>query len=311
MGRMFRIIVEGGSETPPPVAAPIEKPATSESNESAQEPVPFVEVGGPEGIVSSAGEKTERLLLPQPETVPTAEQRQPDPKDELVPLSVEFHHLPNSALRLIEPGIDPELVTFHFPHHPVVQEYRLVRYEIAQQVSKVEAKILGFASARPAAGTTTVLLNLAALLAGESAGKVLVVDACSQRSAIAGKLNSAVEPGWQEVLRQTTPLAWALQPTPIANLHLLASGSPLTGEAGTDAPVAGQILSQLRQWFQWILIDLGVWSETNLAPAVAHGTDAVYLISRQTELEAAEFISTRQSIVSARGPLKGLIATRK
>lgn len=313
MGRMFRIITEGGAEGAHPVAL---------ADRGAAE-VPFVEVGGPEGVVTSVPRPATRPPLPPPAIVPIP---QPDPEpEESAPaelpvadavaerrvLSVAFHRFPKAGLRLLPSGVSPDVVVYHFADHAVAGEYRAVREEVRRQFDEAGPRVVVLTAAVPVAGTTTVALNLAVSLTQDPSAKVLVVDANFDRPAAARRLGVAEAPGLAEVLGQTVPLAWALQPTAVANLHALAAGVPADG---TDAAMASdfpRLLTQLRQWFDWVLVDGGVWDDSLGRESIGPACDAVYLVTRQSDIECSEFTGLRAAVTAAGGTLRGYVTTRQ
>ena len=316
MGRMFRIITEGGAEGQLPVGL---------ADRGVAAEIPFVEVGGPEGIVTSIPRPVARSPLPPPTVIPVPRPVAPAPEhDEIRPvlpeseaipeqrvLSVAFHRFPKTGLRLLPSGISPDVVVYHFPDHLVTSEYRTIREEVRRQFDEAGSRVVFLTAAVPVAGTTTVLMNLAVSLTHELPAKVLVVDANFDRPAVARRLGVAEAPGLAEVLGQTVPLAWALQPSPAPNIHVLAAGVPADG---TDAAMASdfpRLLGQLRQWFDWVLVDGGVWDESLGRESVGPVCDAVYLVTRQTDLEHPEFTGLRASVTSAGGTLRGYITTRQ
>ncbi len=309
MGRMFRIITEGGRE---PHAA-------GSSQTVVVEEVPFVEVGGPEGVVTSIPAPAPVVIPvprpaaePEPDTEPEAEPEAvtaPGP-DERV-LSVSFHRFPQTGLRLLPGGVSADVVAYHQPDHPVGGEYRTVRDEIRRQFEEPTPRVLLFTAAAPVAGTTTVLLNLAATLAQDAEVRVLVADANFDRPAAARRLGAAETPGLAEVLGQVVPLAWALQPTAVENLHVLAAGVPADGTATAMAADFPRLLAQLRRWFDWVLVDAGVWDEWLGQESTGPACDAVYLVTRQADIDRPEFAALRAAVPAAGGLLRGYVTTRQ
>jgi Mrp family chromosome partitioning ATPase len=212
-------------------------------------------------------------------------------------------------LRLLPGGVSADLITYHHHDHPISGEYRVVRDEVRRQFEESSPRVLLFSAAAPVAGTTTVLLNFAVTLTLDGA-KVLVIDANFDRPAVARQLGVPETPGLAEVLGQTIPLAWALQPTAVESLHVLAAGAP-TDETpralGLDFP---RLLAQLRQWFDWVLIDGGVWHDWLGQDSIGAACDAVYLVTRQSDIDRPEFAGLRLSVANAGGILRGYITTR-
>ena len=325
MSRMFRVI--SGSSHDSISDCESDERATELMNPFEGEAIPFIEVGGPEGVVTStksavhSAQPTSKpvivhsdpeLTATKPRTAPPAIERNTVKAvtDRSKVLSVTFHRIPKLGLRMLQTGVGPEVVMYHFPDHPVTYEYRQVRDEIVKQFDEPGPKVTLFTAATAGAGTTTVLVNFAVAMTQEYGSRVLVVDANFNRPDVARMLGGAESPGLAEVLGQTIPLSWALQPTPVANLHLLSCGTPTdaTEEAlVTDLP---KLTNQLRQWFDWVVIDSGVWSELPNAESACANTDAVFLVTRSSDIELPDFGGLRGEVTSNGGQVRGYISTR-
>ncbi len=321
MGRMFRIVTGGGHEPHPT------EDASPSADALAVEEVPFVEVGGPEGVVTSIPKPTASaapapVVIPVPRPVVASEpdtelEVEPEPPAISLPgpdprvLSVAFHRFPKPGLRLLPDGVTYDLVTYHHPDHPISTEYRAVRDEVRRQFEGAAPRVLLFAAAAPVAGTTTVALNFAVALTQESGAKVLVADANFARPAVARRLGVADAPGLAEVLGQTVPLAWAVQPTAVEHLHALAAGVPIDGTHRAMAADFPRLLAQLRQWFDWVLVDCGVWDESPARESAGPACDAVYLVTRQADLDRPEFAGLRAAVIASGGLLRGYVTTRQ
>lgn len=315
MGRMFRIISESGSDTrrvpavaPAPVAL-AEPPAEVAADDPwpADDRSPFVEVGGPDGVVSSIPRPVPRTVpAPAPAPVPAVVEAPVEPEPRA--LSVAFHRFPKSGLRLLPAGVSGDVLAYHDPAHPVSVEYAAVRDEIRKQFEDAGPRVLVFAAAGAASGTTTVLLNVAASFARD-AGRVLAVDANLAHPGVARRLGVADAPGLAEVLGQSVPLTWALQPSPVPNLHALTAGTAGAPPAALAADFP-RLLGQLRQWFDWVLVDAGVWPEALARDKVGPASDGVLLVARQAELDRPEFVHLRTAVTSVGGLLRGYVTTR-
>lgn len=354
MGRMFRIISEAGHDAafPPTPAAPYALPTApadpaargekTPMNAYASE-IPFVEVGGPEGVVTSYqrpaslpyvapqpayGPPTVRFVAPATVSVPFHVLPTPEPRfaasaparPRPVPaapvaedprvLSVALHKFPKPGLRILPAGIAPEVVTYHHPEHPISAEYRLVRDELRRSFDGHGSRVVSLTGTSAAAGTTTVLLNVAVAMTQDTGARVLVVDGNVLRPAVAARLATGDAPGLSEVLAQSVPLAWAIQTTAVSGLHVLAAG------VATDKTLAAlptelpRLLTQVRQWFDYVFVDVGAWEHATAQSAanLAAACDSVYLVSRHAELERLEFHHLRAALGHT---LKGYITTRQ
>jgi Mrp family chromosome partitioning ATPase len=204
-----------------------------------------------------------------------------------------------------------DVIAYHEPEHPVVGEYRLVRDEARRQLVEQGPRVLVFTAARPAAGTTTVILNLAVALTEDGPARVLVVDANFDRPAAAGRLGASAVSGLAEALAQTIPLAWAVQPTVVPKLHVLACGVPTDGTAQAMNRDLPRLLTQLRQWFDWVLVDAGVWGDVLGAEVLGPASDAVYLVTRDEHQERSDFLELRSAIAAVGGNPRGYVTTRR
>lgn len=331
MSRVFSAMTGTGSARS---AVVIDAPIDEEFVAGAED-APFVEIGGPGGPVfspSPAKAVPAAEVKPKPEparafpriAAPTPVVVAPTPAAPVAPfgaeapttafLSVRFHDaVPRPTGRTAD-GPDAGLVALHFPDHPVSGEYRTLRDEIVRQLPDATSRALTFTAASPEAGTTTVLLNLGITLAREGQ-RVLVLDANVTRPGVAAKLALRPSPGLAEVLGGHMPLPWALQPTAVPSLQALTAGSgtdaassaALGGAIGRDLP---KLIGQLRQWFDWVLIDAGVWGVIPERDATCPAADAVYLVARDADTDRPEFSGLRTWVKQLGGALRGYVTTR-
>ena len=308
MGRMFRIITEGSLDYPG-------RAATATATENApfiDGSAPYVEVGGPQPIFHGLPKLPSRIapvpaVVEPPKAVPAATRAV---VEEHRYVAAKMHGIaPKPAVESV-PTVHPSIVAFHYPDHAVCDEYRGLRDELRRQTGADQrSKAVLFTSAASDNGTTTVLLNIAVTLAKEPHTRVLVVDADFDRPSAARKMGLSDVPGLSEVLGQTMPAAWVLQPTPVAKLQVLGAGKPTADTLplmSTDFP---KLVGQLRQWFDWVLIDGGVWGERPHRDATSPAYDGVYLVTRQSEMDRPVFNSLRSQVAKHGGLLRGFIGT--
>lgn len=341
MGRMFRIITDRQEQT-------LNQANARPSAYFVADTIPYVEVGGPEGVVTSIHSPASqtakhithipvREVAPQQVyTQPVYQQVQPvyaqpvyaqpqytqpqytqptyQPVHQPQYLSVQLHRvvqqpMPMHTMQTVHSDVVPEVVAYHQPQHGVSNEYRVLKDEIRQQLTEIGPKAIYFTSAKQHSGTTTVLLNLAATLALETnESKVIVVDADFDTPISARRLAAGEHHGLTDVLGQNVPLAWAIQPTGVPRVQVLSAGvSELRAAGATDMP---RLITQLKQWFDYVLIDGGRWGQRTDRDTVVTVCDAVYAVSRSTDLERTEFTNLRNTVAHAGGQLRGYITTR-
>lgn len=76
---------------------------------------------------------------------------------------------------------------------------------------------------------------------------------------------------------------------------------------GRDLP---KLLEQLRLWFDWVLIDAGVWGVVPERDATCSESNAVYLVSREADAERPEFTGLKTRVKQLNGHLRGYVTTR-
>lgn len=312
MGRMFRIITEGSLDYPgrtSTVSAPESSPYIDGS-------APYVEVGGPQPVFHGLPKLPSRIAPPVPTSSTVERNVHPAPTTSRVHaedssfIGAKLHGITTKPSVESVPTVHPSIVTFHHPDHPVSGEYLALRDELHKHCGHDHrSRAMLFTSAASDNGTTTVLLNIAVILAREPHTRVLVIDADFDHPSAARKLGLSDVPGLSEVLGQTMPLAWVLQPTPIPKLQVLGAGKPTTETLPLMSSDFPKLVGQLRQWFDWILIDGGVWGERPHRDATSPAYDGVYLVTRQSEMDRPVFSSLRSQVAKHGGLLRGFIST--
>lgn len=298
--------------------------------------VPFIEIGGPQGPVSSVAmpekprpspaeamspprcevksdqisqnQSQQQLKLSYPRLAQPDDLKSVHLSDYL---SVAFHDLSHpKSPRASGHGPANELIVLHQPDHPISLEYQTLRQEISNQLTPGWPQILLFTAAAAAAGTTTVVLNLAASFARTGDHRVLIIDANAPRPQVADRLALKATPGLVEVLSGQLPLAWAIQVTQLPNLCALTMGTITQSTPTLMGDAWPKLLPQFRQWFDWVLIDGGVWGELPERDAACPGADAVYLVTREADASTTEFEGLRGWVKQLGGLLRGYVSTR-
>jgi Mrp family chromosome partitioning ATPase len=177
-----------------------------------------------------------------------------------VPTNVVFLPLPGGGLAPARDRFGRELVAFHQPEHALSEQYRALLTSLTAQLPAGEPLALLFSCGPTEAGKTTVLLNLAITCAREGRSRVAVVDAGGSQGAVAGKLGQPQAPGLREVLANTVSLQRALAETGQPNLCVLPAGSG--GDSLPPGDVLRPLLRQLREHFDWVLVDGPAWDGT-------------------------------------------------
>jgi Mrp family chromosome partitioning ATPase len=268
-------------------ARPGHVPQTEQSGDMAQPPcgdpaegaadMPFIEVGPNRSIEASADVFPQR---PAPVTPPA-----------------------QAPTLLADPSADDA----------VSRRYRVLLAAVCQKLQAATALALLFTAAGIGAGTTTVLLNLAAVAAQSERRRVLVIDGNLRRPAVAGRLGLRPAPGLREVLGGTATLEQAVQATGQGNLFALTAGLVVGGTGPRFvAETLRSVLRQARQRFHLILVDGAPWDAAEAlrhrrGDATAAGCDAVFVVVPEGEEESPQVDALLQVIPEQGGHLGGCI----
>jgi len=165
--------------------------------------------------------------------------------------------VPEFAIEQAHLSPENRLVYYADPHSPAADRYRLLRMRLKEHWRAGKLKRLLVTGALAHDGKSTVVLNLATVLAERGKRKVLVVDADLHHSSISESLKLRSLSGLTECLvdeaapplsaiRRIEPLGW----------HLLPAGEPHRNPTELlQTPAFAQIMQKLAPYFDWILID--------------------------------------------------------
>ena len=282
--------------------------------------MPFIEVGPHRSMEASPS-----VLATTPEERPEAGPTAPFPLTP-DPRNVAFRAFPGDEYRGWQGSrFAPEVVAYHAPGDPVSGRYRDLLAALLTALGDVSggraglpalappgAGALLFTSARPGAGTTTVLLNLAVTAVRQGRRRVVVVDANLRRPGVAARLGLPEVPGLREVLGGALPLDHALRETAQVNLLALTAGSPAGGErTGMRfvAETAHSLLRQLRQRFDLVLVDAPPWDGRPDVTVPGTACDAVCLVLAEQEAETPRVDDLLRAIPAQGARLVGCVLT--
>lgn len=192
----------------------------------------------------------------------------------------------------------PELTLLAAPQGARAEQLRLLRCRLEEQQ---DPRVLLFTSAKPGEGKTLCAANLALAYAEGGGAKVVLVDAHLSSGKLSKLLGAvAPSPGASESAKskgrdsKRSPTAQAAEPTHLAggcpevlqlqpNLFLVPASS--LGAAASRAeilrsPAFAKLLSDLRESFDYVLIDTPAISEAADAKLVLRYADAGLLLVR-------------------------------
>jgi Mrp family chromosome partitioning ATPase len=266
--------------------------------------VPFIEVGGPRAKNSSSAPAISLTPIPNPMPLKLAA---PPSRIDNGRILVAFYPLPERG-----PGKDdgkrvaPALIAFHHPEDPLSALYRSVQAGIAQQQTRSDCPLLVFTPIGHEEQAAIAVLNLAVTRAREENRRILVIEANHERPQIADHLGIASLPGLRELLNRGIPLSAALHRTAQKNLFALPPGDPnvpVPHEAEQRLP---QVLNQLRQRFDWLLVNAPEWGNGGAAEWAGLG-DAVYLVVRQDQWDSTQIETAHEAMFVESVKLRGYL----
>lgn len=284
--------------------------------------VPYIEVGGPRGSKPIYGPLVADVPTPVPQTKlhlepnpETARQGMPVQREdskvrnaspsEPKALSVAFFPLPEP--RPVDTHqVTADLIAFHRPNHAQTAQYRGVLAGLAAQHPGVGHHLLVFTTVGNVQEAATILLNTAVTRAQEDRKRVLVIEANHSNPLIAAQVGVADRPGLRELLNRSIPMSAALHATAQSNLFVLPPGDsdmPVSHESEARLPT---LIEQLRQRFDWLLVNGPEWGSGGSADWVGLG-DAAYLVVRRDNWDSPEVEAAHQAILAAGGKLRGYV----
>jgi Mrp family chromosome partitioning ATPase len=293
-----------------PAAPPSSAPEECVVDWTLQEEVPFIEVG-------ATGKDVELspLLVKHP---PQGKVQPPHPAlgkslagakggaavnlTDARPMAVVFEPWPGPAAA---GAVSPEIVAHHQPEHPVSREYATLFTKMREGLQGAGPLALLLSGVKPRVGTSTVLLNLAAV-AARSGQRVVALDANLARPALAPRLGYRPAAGLQDVVAGSVALEQAVLSTPVSGLHLLPAGGKKTGPLTTEAIT--WLVAWLRERFEMVLIDGPCVEDAADLVLFAPHADGLYLVLPQGETGPAGK-GAAQSLTRMGGHLRGLIHT--
>lgn len=197
-------------------------------------------------------------------------------------IALEHAELPES--------LDARLVMLREPESSQARSYRALRHRL---LSTPEVRVVAVTSARPGDGKTTCAANLALALAEDTMLRVLLIDANLPRPALGRVFGFTPSESLVEQLARFLDL---YPPYPVASI----GGTRIHVAALPESPPQGRLersllaaaLSELRNAYDYIVVDTAAVLESADADIVGECADAAILVaragtSRKTDLRRA------------------------
>lgn len=172
------------------------------------------------------------------------------------------------------------------------EKFRLLSHRIQRARGNKPLQTVLVASAIPGEGRSTVAVNLAATL-GRQSQRTVLIDADLRLSKLHQMLGLNAEPGLSDVLSGRCDLDLALRRVDPPGLYFLASGTRTSNPVPLlEAPKFVAVVQEIREAFEWVILDSAPLNPLADAQCVASVCDAALLIVRwgitpRNELEHA------------------------
>lgn len=178
-------------------------------------------------------------------------------------------------------------ISFERDNSSIAEAFRKVRTNLQFLAVDNPPRLIVVASSLPGEGKSTTSINVALALA-EAGSNVVLVDGDMRRPMLDKYLDVIGTAGFSTVLSGAASLADVLQKTKFPGLTVLASGPiPPNPSELLGSLVAQKVLSELRESYDYVIIDSSPLLAVTDAAILANSADGVLLISRfgQTKRE--------------------------
>ena len=207
-----------------------------------------------------------------------------------------------AATPLVSRAPAKELITNHGPLSIMYEAYRAIRTSLLLCQAEKPPQVILLTSPSAGEGKTVTSLNLAVALVRDG-HTVLLVDADMRKGCCHNRLGLTNNRGLSNVLAGGLSLDEGIQDTPVRGLSLFSRGIPPPNPTELlGSPRMKDILNELRQRFEFILIDSPPVVAISDAVVLSAITDGVLLVfdGHTTSTASAQKAVERLDMVRAR-----------
>lgn len=181
--------------------------------------------------------------------------------------------------------------------HLVTEAYQNLRTALLFARKDELGQVVLVTGTAPQEGKTTTLVNLARLLAS-SGERVVALDFDLRRAQLHSRLGLAREPGLTDVFVRHLEVEAVTRPTSVPNLSVITAGPlPPNPPALLARKNLAVLLDQLRQRFDWVLLDSPPMASVTDALLLARHADAVVVVVQHNKVDKR---LVKRSIVALR-----------
>lgn len=211
----------------------------------------------------------------------------PEPSQEIVTVGVPVPliHVANVA---VPEQPDPRLVLLADPSSDAARSYRLLRHRL---LALGDPRTIAITSARAGEGVTTCASNLALALAEDASSQVLLLEANLRHPAVAQLFGFEPADGILGKIARARALTPPYPITAVAGtrLHVAALPSEVVPDARLDRALFSALLSDLREVYDYVVIDSGPVLDNADADIAGECASGVVVTARSGKTRRPDF----------------------
>lgn len=269
-------------------AEPSPRPVSSPVNAPPSDPIRPAPLA-PRSVSAGAVARSTERLRTAPPVIRRSPVESPAPEEKAAPEKAtppdpekpakRQHEVPVEPI--VQSRLHPRLILLTQPETPECEQYRTLRTQLFHASEKKALRIVTVTSTLAGEGKTSTVINLALAIAQSREKRVLVIDGDLRRPNVAAYLGVRTKMGLGEVLRGEAEALDTLFTLDGYELYVM----PVSREAANPTELLSSerfadMLAELRNYFDFILIDsppVMPFADTRL---LANHTDAVMLVIR-------------------------------
>jgi len=186
------------------------------------------------------------------------------------------------------------------------------RLLLQSSASKGVPQVLAVTSSHPGEGVSTVVANLAALLARRGDGHVLIIDADVSHPSVHRIFRTKLAPGLTDILKDGEAGEQAILSSPIQNLDILSAGAP-NGDPSEIFSSSGmpRLLDSLRRKYRFVVLDLPSVTEASWAARLASLCDGVALVVEAERSRREVVQRVKEQLAESKASVVGVVINRR
>ena len=200
-------------------------------------------------------------------------------------------------------------ITFESDRSAIAEAFRKLRTNLQFLSVDHPPRLIVVTSSVPSEGKTTTAINIALALA-EAEHNVVLVDGDMRKPSLDKYLDLVGSVGFSTVLSGTAELADVLQDTKFPRLTVLTAGpTPPNPSELLSSQAAGKVLNELRELFDYVIVDTSPLLAVTDAAVLAPNCDGVLMMARFGETKKDQLGHAVASLRSVGATILGAVFT--